>query len=125
MPIDDPALAGARKSREAEFKVAGSVELKDLTKDDSDALGLDGPHGAKVAKPVPGGPAEKAGLLPGDALLFVDGVETGNGAAIAAAIGGKMPNAEVKLRVLRGGKEKRLAFHALIRPSSSPETAKQ
>ena len=58
---------------------------------------------------MPGGPAEKAGLLPDDILLSLDGMEVENTAGFIAAVSGKAPGAEIKLRLLRGGKEKRLA----------------
>jgi PDZ domain/WD domain, G-beta repeat len=86
------------------------VELKDITKEEAEALGWESPRGAKVVKPVPGGPAEKAGLLPDDILISADGAEADNVAAFVAAVSGKAPNTEIKLRLLRGGKEKRLAI---------------
>src|SRR5271166_156825 len=85
------------------------VELKDITKEEAEALGWESPRGAKVVKPVPGGPAEKAGLLPEDILLLLDSVEIQNTAAFTTTVSGRAPNTEVKLRLLRGGREKRLA----------------
>jgi WD40 repeat protein len=92
------------------------AQLKDVTKQEADALGWESPHGAKVVKPAPGGPAEKAGLLPDDILLSVDGVEAESMAGFTAAVDSKAPGAEIKLRLLRGGKEKRLAVMLGGRP---------
>jgi hypothetical protein len=86
------------------------VELKDITKEEAEALGWESPRGAKVVKPVPGGPAEKAGLEPGDVILTLDRVEVENRAGFEADLAAKAPNTEVELRLLRGGKEKRLAI---------------
>ncbi len=93
------------------------AQLQDVTKQEADALGWESPHGAKVVKPVPGGPAEKAGLLPDDILLRLDGVEIENTAGFVATVSGKAPGAEIKLRLLRGGKEKRLAATLGARPA--------
>jgi WD40 repeat protein len=101
-------ISGAAGAQEQAKGFLG-VELKDVTKQEAEALGWESPHGAKIVKPVPGGPAEKAELLPDDILLSLDGVEVENTAGFIAAVGGKGPGAEIKLRLLRGGKEKRLA----------------
>ncbi|MGO9487342.1 MAG: PDZ domain-containing protein [Rhodomicrobium sp.] len=102
------ALSGAAGAQQQSRGWLG-VEIKDLTKEEADALGWEGPRGARVVKPFPGGPAEKAGLLPDDILLSLDGVEVENKAAIVAAVSGRRPDVEIKLRLLRGGKEKRLS----------------
>ena len=47
--------------------------------------------------------------MPDDILLSLDGMEIENKAGFIAAVSGKAPGAEIKLRLLRGGKEKRLA----------------
>jgi membrane-associated protease RseP (regulator of RpoE activity) len=115
------ALAGAPHAQQQAKGWLG-VELKDITKEEADALGWESPRGAKVVKLVPGGPAEKAGLLAGDVLISVDGAEADNIAAFIAAVSGKAPNSEVKLRLLRGGKEKRLAVTLGARPVGQART---
>ena len=80
-----------------------------MTKAEADALGWESPHGAKLVKLQAGEPAEKAGLLPDDILLSLDGMEIENKAGFIAAVSGKALGAEIKFRLLRGGKEKRLA----------------
>ncbi len=109
------ALSGAAGAREQAKGFLGA-QLKDVTKGEADALGWESPRGAKIVKPVPGGPAEKAGLLADDILLSLDGVEVENTAGFIAAVSGKGPGAEVKLRLLRGGKEKRLVATLGARP---------
>ena len=67
-------LSGAARAQEQAKGWLGA-ELQDVTKQEADALGWEAPRGAKLVKPVPGGPAEKAGLVPGDILVSLDGVE--------------------------------------------------
>jgi putative serine protease PepD len=58
----------------------------------------------QVAATTPGGPAEEAGLQPGDELLAIDGEPLDGGAAsLAAAINGHQPGDEVTLTVRRDG----------------------
>ena len=75
-------LSGAAGAQEQAKGWLGA-QLQDVTKQEADALGWESPHGAKVVKPVPGGPAEKAGLLPDDILLSLDGVEAENRRALS------------------------------------------
>jgi WD40 repeat protein len=103
------ALAPAARAQEQAKGWLG-VELKDLTKEEADALGWESPRGAKILKLLPDGPADKGGLRPGDILVSVDGTEVDNMKGLVTAIGGKGPNTEVKLRLLREGKDKRLSL---------------
>ncbi|MGO9545474.1 MAG: PDZ domain-containing protein [Rhodomicrobium sp.] len=108
-------MTGAADAQEQAKGWLGA-ELQDVTQQEADALGWEGPRGAKLVKPVPGGPAEKAGLLPGDILLSADGVEAETVAGFIELVKSKAPGAEIKLRLLRGGKEKRLAVTLGARP---------
>src|SRR5262245_27975207 len=82
------------------------VELKDLTKEEAEKLGWEGPRGARVVKPQEGGPAAAAGILPEDVITTLDGQEVENLERFMAAIAAKAPGAQVRLRVLRGGRER-------------------
>ena len=82
------------------------VQVAQVTKADADALGWEDPHGVKVMKTVPGGPAEQAGLMPGDLILSIGGVEADDVQTFVASVSSKGANAKVKLRLIRNGKEK-------------------
>lgn len=49
------------------------VRIQTVTEEIAESLGIDGHQGALVASITPGGPAEKAGLKPGDVIVEFDG----------------------------------------------------
>jgi S1-C subfamily serine protease len=53
-------------------------ELENVTREEADALGWEAPRGVKVVNAAPGGPAETAGLLPGDIIVSLNGLEIEN-----------------------------------------------
>ena len=109
-------LAGGARAQEAGAGWLG-VELKDLTKEEADALGWEAPRGAKLVKPVPGGPAEAPGLKPDDILVSLDGVEIESVKALIETVSKKAAGTEIKLAILRAGREKRLALKLGARPA--------
>lgn len=73
--------------------------------------------GAKVQEVSPGGPAEQAGIRPGDVVVAVNGTEVkGQNAArdVVRLLRGVAPDTKVKVRVLRDGKPK--DFDVTARP---------
>ena len=112
-------LAGAARAQEAGSGWLG-VNLKDLTKEEADALGWEARRGAKVVKAVPNGPAEAAGLKPDDILVSLDGMEIESVKAICESISKKAAGAEVKLAILRDKREKRLAVKLGVQPDERP-----
>ncbi|MGO9172794.1 MAG: caspase family protein [Rhodomicrobium sp.] len=95
------------------------AELKDLTKEEADALGWEGPRGAKLVKPLPGGPAEAAGLKPGDILVSLDGLEIENVKALVETVRKKTAGADVRIAIMRAGREKRLSLKLGVRPAQT------
>ncbi len=109
-------VAGAVRAQEAGAGWLG-VEIADLTKEEANKLGWEAPRGAKVVKPVPGGPAEVAGLQAGDVLVTLDRVEIENVKTFIAAVSKKAAGTEIRLSIRRAGREKRLAVTLAARPA--------
>jgi serine protease Do len=51
------------------------ARLQEVTTDIADSLNIDPPHGALITEIAPDGPAAKAGLKSGDAIVKIDGVD--------------------------------------------------
>lgn len=64
------------------------------------------------------GPAEQAGVLPGDILLAVDGTAAPHMRAISRALSGRNAGADVTLRLLRGGVPMELPVPVAVRPAA-------
>ncbi len=111
-------VAGLARAQEAGSGWLGA-ELADVTKAEADALGWEAPRGAKLVKPVPGGPAEAAGLMPDDILVSLDGMEIGSVKALDETVAKKAVGTEIKLAILRAGREKRLALKLGARPAQA------
>jgi WD40 repeat protein len=82
------------------------VDLQDVTKDEAEKLGWETPRGAKVVKAREGGPAALAGLLPDDIIISLDGQEVESMAALVAGINSRSAGMQVRLRLLRAGRER-------------------
>jgi Do/DeqQ family serine protease len=96
------------------------VTFQELTPELAEQLGLpdpDRPKGALVASVVPGGPAAKAGIKPGDVIVGVDGEEIIEGMDLLRQVIRKDVGSEVGLTVIRDGAEQRLTLTTGERPS--------
>ncbi|WP_454765146.1 Do family serine endopeptidase [Cupriavidus campinensis] len=80
------------------------VEPQDLTPEIAESFGLDARNGALIAAVVQGGPADKAGVKPGDVLVSVDNQVISDTTALLNAIAQLKPGADVKMKVIRRGK---------------------
>src|SRR5271165_743734 len=98
------------------------AELGDVTREEAAKLGWESPRGAKIVKPAPDSPAAAAGLEAGDVVVSLDGLEVESKADFTASLGGKLPGAAVKLRLLREGKEKTVSVTLAGRPVAGKTT---
>jgi WD40 repeat protein len=108
-------LTGVASAQEAGSGWLGA-ELKDLTKEEAEALGWEAPRGAKLVKPVAGSPADAAGLMPGDILVTLDGMEIESVKALVETIRTKAGGTDIRLAIIRAGREKRLSLKLGARP---------
>ncbi|MFC4160084.1 Do family serine endopeptidase [Chitinimonas lacunae] len=81
------------------------IEAQDLTPELAASFKLDHPEGALIGGVVRGGPADKAGIKPGDVLISIDGKPIPDSAAMLNVIAGLTPGQLTETRVLRNGKQ--------------------
>jgi C-terminal processing protease CtpA/Prc len=98
------------------------VELRDLTREDAQALGWQAPRGAKVDRPVQDSPAATAGLERGDVIATLDGNEVGSAEALTTALNSKAAGVSVQLRLIRAGTERAVTVTLSSRPEVSYST---
>ena len=72
----------------------------------AEALGLETTNGVFLHELAVDGPAQSAGLRPGDVILSMDGRTMRTVTQLRSRIGATAPGTKVRLRVLREGKEK-------------------
>lgn len=81
---------------------------QDVSWDMANRIGMAAPSGALVSGCEPGGPADRAGILPGDVVLELDGVQVVNAADLRQKAAQQNPGRMVQLKIWREG-----SFYAL------------
>jgi len=82
------------------------VTIQDVDDATARALGLGEPRGALVGSIMPGEPADKAGLKPGDIVLKVDGDDVPDSSQLLRRIAALKPGDTTKLTIWRNGQTK-------------------
>ena len=96
-------------------------QLRDEGRVDRPYLGVETAltdRGALVQSLVPGGPADAAGIVPGDLILEVDGREIATADDLGDAIAGSEVGEAVAVRVERGGAEETVEVELGRRPNA-------
>jgi serine protease Do len=102
------------------------VALSPLTPDLARAFGLvEGTKGALVQQVVPGKPAEKAGLEPGDLIVSFDGKPVESSSALTRAVALVPPGRSVKLGLLRKGNQKSVSLAVAQRPDDEAAAGRE
>ena len=84
------------------------VVVQEVNQALADSFKLDKPEGALVSQVEKGGPADKAGLQPGDVIRKVDGKAVVSSGDLPAVIGVAAPGDKVQLEVWRKGSTERI-----------------
>jgi serine protease Do len=84
------------------------VTIQDVDKTLADSFGLDRPRGALIAEISPDGPADQAGLLPGDVIISFNGTDVLTSADLPHVVGLIQPGTEVSVELMRDRKRKNL-----------------
>jgi serine protease DegQ len=84
------------------------VEPQDITPDLADSFGLNTKTGTIIAGVVKGGPADKAGIKPGDILIAVDGKPVADTTEMLNLIAQLTPGSTAKMTLLRKSQQSKV-----------------
>ncbi len=92
---------------------------RDVSADMAEALGMKAPSGVIVERVAEGGPADEAGLMPGDVVVSVDGRKVPDAQSLRFRLATKGVGETARVTVLRDGETRETAF-ALRAPPEEP-----
>jgi serine protease Do len=101
------------------------VAAQELTVDLAASFGLKEPRGALVANVEKGGPAEKAGIMPGDVILSFGGKPVQTSADLARLVANTKPGTTVEVEVWRKGAPLKLQVPVAELPPEQPSAQAQ
>ena len=87
------------------------VQIQDVTPEIAGSLGLSKPEGALIADVLPGGPAARAGLQPGDVVQRLGDVPIRDPKELSRQVAVTPVGSDVTLTVLRDGSQRRIKVH--------------
>jgi serine protease DegQ len=96
------------------------IESQDITPELADSFGLARSSGAIIAGVVRGGPADRAGIQPGDILVAVGGKQVADTNDMLNLIAQLEPGSKAELTILRKSREAKLAVKVGRRPRQIP-----
>jgi serine protease DegQ len=98
------------------------VELRELTPADAEAFKLSAARGALIAVVLRDGPADKAGVRPGDVVTEIQGKPVIDPTAMLNLVAALPPGAPAKMKVRRQGKEIETTISVGRRPKPQPRS---
>jgi serine protease Do len=95
------------------------ASIQDVTPDIAASLGVQPKAGALVADLTPGGPAERAGLKPGDLVIKADGHDITSASDLTRQVGLARGGDTIRLEVRRDGQVRQILVKSGIRPEEA------
>jgi serine protease Do len=93
---------------------------QNLTQDLADGFGLETPSGVIVKRVYPGGPADRAGVRPGDVILNLDRRQVADVESFRYRIATRELGAKVRLEIWRDRAARTLALALIAAPENPP-----
>ncbi|MFZ5512512.1 MAG: DegQ family serine endoprotease [Pseudomonadota bacterium] len=110
-----------------QLKTAGRVSrgrigvvIQEVTRELAESFGLNKAAGALVNSVEKGGPADKAGIEPGDIILKFDGKEVANSSDLPRIVGSTKPGTRATVTVWRKGAARDLSLTVAEIPDEKP-----
>jgi serine protease Do len=100
------------------------VQPQAITADMVDQLGLKSTRGALLAEVVKDGPADKAGLKPGDVVVALNGKPVADNNQLTRDVGVVPPGQKITLEVVRDGKKRNVEVTLAPRPDETEQGSK-
>ncbi len=91
--------------------------IQDFTTEMAQAQGLGDQKGAIVSDLVPGGPSQRAGLLPGDVVVSINGHQVKTSSELTREVAQMRPGDILHLDVIRDGRHRTFDVRSGVRPS--------
>ena len=95
------------------------IEAQDLTPQLAESLGIPGTQGVLIAGVLRDGPADDAGIEPGDVITSINGSEMTDAREAMRAISTQPPNSRIKLGGIRQGQAFTTSARVIQRPQQS------
>jgi serine protease DegS len=92
------------------------IEVQPLTAELAESFGLEGRPGVLVAGIYRNGPAQRAGLQPGDLILSMDGLPSSDGRSAMNQVARAKPGDQIRIDILRNGKPMKMTAEIGMRP---------
>ena len=92
------------------------VQIQDVTRQLAESFGMDRPHGALVAKVIPDGPADKAGIQVGDIIVDFNGHVIETSGELPPIVGMSAVNEKATIKIIRQGDKEDLSVKIGLLP---------
>lgn len=100
------------------------VVIQEVTKELAESFGLGKPQGALISAVEPGGPAEKAGIEPGDVILKFDGKAIAASSDLPRIVGMTRPGSRVTVSLWRKGVARDVTLAVAEMPTEEKQAAR-
>jgi serine protease Do len=93
--------------------------IQNFTTEMAEAQGLGDQKGAIISDLTPGGPSQRAGVMPGDVVVAVNGHGVKSSSELTREVAKARPGDILRLDVIRDGRHRMVEVHSGARPSES------